>query len=121
MRGGGSSAPIRRVTFPLLTLHALEVQKMAELMFPIINDTVIKAIPWAAIAPYQAQAQANHSQSLETLARRGGLDVIDAVRVMREMEWDIGQCSSGDRSAFRVALMNDLLKFERRRSAKPGT
>lgn len=91
---------------------------MTEPMFPIINDSVIKAIPWAAIAPYQDQAQANHSQSLEMLARRGGLDVIDAVRVMRKMEWGMQPFSEGDRGAFRVALMNDLLKFERRRGAK---
>lgn len=94
---------------------------MAELMFPILNDPIIRAIPWAVIAPHQTQAQVNHRQTLEVLARRGGLDVVDAVRVIRRMDWGAQRFSDGDRSAFRVALMNDLLKFERRRRAKFST
>jgi hypothetical protein len=51
------------------------------------------------------------------LARRGCLDVIGAVRGMRRMAWGMEPFPDGDRGAFRAALMNDLLKFERRRSA----
>lgn len=53
-----------------------------EPMFPILNDPVIKAIPWAAIQPHDAQAVKNHSQDLKRLARRGGLAVYEALAVM---------------------------------------
>lgn len=59
----------------------------AEPMFPILNDPVIKAIPWAAIAPHEAQAQRNHSQSLNRLASRGGLSVCEALAVMLGEPW----------------------------------
>ena len=52
-------------------------------MFPILNDPVIKAIPWVAIAPHEAQAQKNHSQSLSRLSQRGGLSVCEAIAVMQ--------------------------------------
>ena len=57
------------------------------LMFPILNDQVIKAIPWAAIAPHEAQAQRNHSESLNRLASRGGLSVCEALAVMQGEPW----------------------------------
>jgi hypothetical protein len=56
-------------------------------MFPILNDPIIKAIPWAAIAPHEAQAQRNHSQSLNRLAQRSGLSVDEAVAVMLDQPW----------------------------------
>jgi len=31
-------------------------------------------LEWKVVKPYQKRAQKNHSQTLETLARRGGLD-----------------------------------------------
>jgi hypothetical protein len=48
--------------------------------FPIMGGPTI---PWASIAPYDGQAQRNHSQTLERLAERGGLDVHEALHVMR--------------------------------------
>lgn len=33
-----------------------------------------REIPWSFIAPYEAQVQRNHGQTLEHLAERGGLD-----------------------------------------------
>lgn len=53
-----------------------------EPMFPILHDQIIKAIPWAAIAPHERQAQQNHYQSLKRLAERGGLSVVEATAVM---------------------------------------
>jgi len=40
------------------------------------------SIPWSSIAPYEAQAQVNHGQSLEKLASRGGLAPLEALFVM---------------------------------------
>jgi len=44
-------------------------------------------IPWDLIAPYEAQAQINHYQSLEKLASRGGLSPIEAFLVMNGRDW----------------------------------
>lgn len=88
---------------------------MSDLMFPIRLDPVIKAIPWAAISPHEKQALLFHNKTLHALAREGGLTVIDAVKVMRGLDWSDTQFTEADRSAYRVALMHDLLKFERSR------
>lgn len=59
--------------------------------FPIMGrdrDRPIKSIPWAMIAPHEAQAIRNHSQSLERLAQRGGLDVFEAVWVLEGKGWN---------------------------------
>ena len=46
------------------------------------------AIPWAMISPYETQAHKNHSQSLEELARRGGLGALEALWILDEAGWD---------------------------------
>lgn len=61
-------------------------------MFPIMTGRGTKgpcpsAIPWEAIAPYEGQAKANHDQTLERLAQRGGLDPIEAFFVMTGRNW----------------------------------
>ena len=45
------------------------------------------SISWSLIAPHEAQAQKNHSQSLERLAERGGLSPAEAVCVLRDEPW----------------------------------
>jgi len=55
--------------------------------FPIMQGTFLKAIPWEAIALYEAQAHANHGQSLQTLAARGGLSPHEAMAVIRGWKW----------------------------------
>jgi hypothetical protein len=49
--------------------------------FPILGTE--ETIPWSAIAPHEDQAQHNHSQSLATLAQRGGLSWGEAYHVLR--------------------------------------
>lgn len=44
-------------------------------------------IPWGLIAPHEAQAAKNHYQSLDTLARRGGLGRSEACAVIEDREW----------------------------------
>lgn len=61
--------------------------------FPIIVDSEgTKApcpswIPWDAIEPYEGHAQANHGQTLERLAERGGLGPEEAYLVMTGRRW----------------------------------
>ncbi len=64
--------------------------------FPIRRDNrhrgrvrVPISIPWSALAPHEAQAQLNHSQSLHLLAERGGLSPGEAVFILedRPLPW----------------------------------
>ncbi len=56
--------------------------RVGERMFPVLAGSQSKeyqrlgmprSVPWRLLAPHEEQAQNNHSQSLETLASRGGL------------------------------------------------
>lgn len=57
-----------------------------------------KAIPWELVAPHESQALANHSQTLERLNERGGLDPRELYGVMNGYKWreldklDINTC-----------------------------
>lgn len=39
-------------------------------------------IPWELLEPHEDRAVKNHSQTLEQLAKRGGLDVCEAVAII---------------------------------------
>ena len=56
-------------------------------MFPISKGP---DIPWDMLTPHEAQAQQNHSQTLERLAQRGGLAACEAVWILqdRSIDWD---------------------------------
>ena len=88
-----------------------------EPMFPILNDPIIKAIPWAAISPHEKQAQRNHSQTLRGLAGRGGLDVFEAYFILKDRDWprDFTRGPTIDAS-YRAALMIVIRDFERARA-----
>lgn len=62
--------------------------------FPIMEGICRRAaddltsIPWAMIAPHEAMAHKNHGgQTLAGLARRGGLDPLEAVAVLQDMDY----------------------------------
>lgn len=48
---------------------------------------ILRSIPWAVIEPHRRQAMSNHSQSLETLASRGGLDLTELAAVLEDRPW----------------------------------
>ena len=50
--------------------------------FPIQDGP---SVPWAVMAPHEAAAMQNHSQSLDTLARRGGLAASEAWCVVKNV------------------------------------
>jgi hypothetical protein len=65
--------------------------KKEEKQFPVLMPNYIewriekiKSIPWNTIKPHEKQAIKNHSQSLETLAERGGLDWIELYAVLTD-------------------------------------
>lgn len=90
-----------------------------EPMFPILNDPIIKCIPWAAIAPHETQAQQNHSQTLRGLAGRGGLSIHEAYHIMKNQEWPWRTFvrSPANDAQYRVSLMALLRDFEKARTA----
>ncbi len=46
-----------------------------------------ESVPWDFLAPHEAQAQANHDQTLERLAERGGLDPTEMVCILEGWSW----------------------------------
>ncbi len=68
---------IERLNHELATLNARR--------FPVHSAGF--SIPWECVAPFEEQAQRNHSQSLETLARRGGLSAVELWCVMHGVRW----------------------------------
>lgn len=46
-----------------------------------------KGIPWEVIAPHEEQALNNHSQTLEKLAQRGGLGLIEMYAVLSDKSY----------------------------------
>lgn len=58
---------------------------MLECKFPILNAGV--DIPWAIIELHNKQAWANHGQSLERLAERGGLGWGEALAVLEDRKY----------------------------------
>jgi hypothetical protein len=54
---------------------------------PLQGSQWLKAVPWDFLAPHQAQAVRNHSQSLETLAQRGGLCPSEVLAVIEQRRW----------------------------------
>jgi hypothetical protein len=47
----------------------------------------LASVPWAFLAPHEPQARANHGQTLERLAARGGLGVSEMLDIVRGQRW----------------------------------
>lgn len=72
--------------FPIMALSYHAAEQVKELRTAGTTHIVI-GLPWDLIAPHEAQAQRNHSQSLERLAERGGLGTCEAVAVLEGRRW----------------------------------
>ena len=46
-----------------------------------------RGVPWALVEPHEAQAQSNHSQTLERLSQRGGLSPLELWCVVNDKKW----------------------------------
>lgn len=53
-------------------------------------------IPWAMLAPHEAQALLNHGQTLERLAERGGLSPSEACDVLLGRSWNTTPADKAD-------------------------
>ncbi len=57
--------------------------------FPIhpTDRKILRGIPWQFVAPHERQARRNHSQSLATLAQRGGLSIRELFAVLTDRDY----------------------------------
>lgn len=63
---------------------------MADRTFPVLQPGVRGpkyVVPWALVAPHEAQARRNHYQPLERLAERGGLSWSEMLAVIEDRKW----------------------------------
>lgn len=72
----------------------MTVERVKELfechnMFPILESVGSQPvyIPYNIIAPHEAQAIRNHSQTLQRLAERGGLDWTEVLAILNDKTW----------------------------------
>ena len=54
---------------------------------PVMHGKQIKSIPMRLLLPYEEQALRNHSQSLQRLAERGGMDPCEIYGMVRGLRW----------------------------------
>lgn len=54
--------------------------------YPVLGGRGL-SIPWSMIAPHEAQAYRNHSQTLKGLAGRGGLGWCEMLAVLEDRAW----------------------------------
>lgn len=89
--------------FPLMCPHRIELEVARKQRRPALSS-----IPWALIEPHEAQALKNHcDQSLEHLAKRGGLGYHEAIAVIAGVSYrDVAALS--DTSA--EAILRKLCK-----------
>jgi hypothetical protein len=45
------------------------------------------SIPWAMMAPHEAQCQTNHQQSVKRISERGGFSRCEAIAVLEDRKW----------------------------------
>lgn len=58
--------------------------------FPVLGPSpegCPASVPWAMLEPWEPRAVTNHCQTLEQLARRGGLGACEMVAVLENREW----------------------------------
>ena len=61
---------------------------MTRSTMPIMGATIVSEIPFALIAPHDAQARSNHGgQNLDKLASRGGLSACEALAILENRRW----------------------------------
>lgn len=76
-------------------------------IMPIMGSILMSEIPFAMISPHEAQAQANHGQTLTRLADRGGLSPSEALSILDNKRF--GTHPNSEASA--IALINRVREW----------
>jgi hypothetical protein len=100
-------------------IHAVQEAKqwrekyetLAARRFPIMNDGYAEcpsSIPWFVAERYDRQMQRNHSQSVEKLAERGGLDPTELWFCVQSKDYDNNEPNLVEKSVALVKKFNGL-------------
>ncbi|QKF52772.1 hypothetical protein [Pseudomonas graminis] len=54
---------------------------------PVMRGVNIKQIPMRLLQPFEKQALRNHSQSLQRLAERGGMNACEILGIIQGLSW----------------------------------
>lgn len=71
-----------------------ELASLKTRRFPVIGYEGEFWVPWSVVEPFGAQAEANHGQTLEKIAARGGLWPRELWRVVNQRRWSDPDCPS---------------------------
>lgn len=84
-------------------------------VMPIMGSILMSEVPFAMLVPHEAQARANHGQTLERLAQRGGLGVSEAICILEGRRWGtVANCVENDRY-----LINKVREWRARTTGSP--
>ena len=78
----------------------------SERQFPVLGSQYRpgspRSVPWSMLTPHEPQVLKNHcGQSLEVLARRGGLSPAEIYAVVNGLSWSVGKSPCDEASALR--------------------
>lgn len=93
--------------FPIMALSYRGDDDIRELRKAGTTQIVI-ALPWSLLAPHERQAQANHGQSLERLAQRGGLGLCEAVAILEDRRWHRMSRAEANAALVRILAEREL-------------
>lgn len=83
--------------------------------FPILHSShregEAEFIPWEILEPHENQAHENHDQSLEQLARRGGLSWREVYAVLMDKRFDYENKNRFPESHYKLAVLDIMRKF----------
>lgn len=94
---------------------------MSARQFPVDSSDrhLLASVPWAMIAPHEAQARRNHGgQSLEVLAGRHGLGLIELAFVLLDRPYMPASPSKAARNKAREDALRLIKEFVREHEAK---
>lgn len=74
---------------------------------------IVLQIPWAMIAPHEGQAYRNHSQTLERLDQRGGLDAAEAIAVLEDRAWR--RMGRGEANTMLLRMVEDWIAADNKK------
>ncbi len=63
---------------------------------PIMFGKTIQRVPMAMLEPNRMQAATNHARTLEQIAERGGLAVLEVLHIVKGARWGSIRPSPGD-------------------------
>ena len=90
-----------------------------ERQFPVLGSQYRpgspRSVPWSMLTPHEPQVLKNHcGQSLDVLARRGGLSPAEIYAVVNGLSWSVGNAPYDESAALRwlAAKLEELTDGE---------